>query len=389
MHVAQRFLLLLVQLNKYAGNILAVAETRDAVVDRALKLLDQSRILQQLAAKVPNTPHVLVLMAAEKTSELLRCGQELTEAVNKIVSHGSPADLRQCLQSAQQWLQQYAAGEPLSKPKSSRIAEPQGSRVSSNQSDILGVRLFNLLKKRKKHEFGWLETAADSELKRRESVYRQAAAVLQQAAPLGQGTAVIEQSSTTPSMRAAACSGQEQALLQSGQLYQRRAALEEAGIFTLAWWPQAFHDCKQILQRQQHLGPDLIQEACLVLAEVTGVARLQRFVLSNKARWEDQQAAASIASHQSRSEQLNKAVPLTIDQLQHDMLTLLQGCAETQASAAHIGQDVAGRVEALQVLGQGSLKRFQQLVYAAVKEELLLHLDVCTVSRGLVSAKHS
>lgn len=349
MHVAQRFLLLLVQLNKYAGNILAVAETRDAVVDRALKLLDQSRILQQLAAKVPNTPHVLVLMAAEKTSELLRCGQELTEAVNEIVSHGSPADLSQCLESAKQWLQQYAAGEPLSKPESSRIAEPQGSRVSSNQSDIFRVRLFNLLKKRKKHEFGWLDTAADSELKRRESVHRQAAAVLKQAAPPDQGTAVSKQSRTTPSMQAAAYSGQEKALLQSGPLYQRRAALEEAGIFTLAWWPQAFHDCKQILQRQQHLEPGLIQEACLVLAEVTGVARLQRFVLSNKTRWEDQQAAAAIAFHQSRSEQLNKAVPMTIDQLQHDMLTLLQGCAETQASAAHIGQDVAGRVEALQV----------------------------------------
>lgn len=89
-----------VQLDKYACNFLAVADSRAATVNRALQLLEKSRTLQQLAAKVPNTPHVLVLMAAEKTTELLKHGQNLEAAVQTLAKKGSAAELHSCLQAA-------------------------------------------------------------------------------------------------------------------------------------------------------------------------------------------------------------------------------------------------------------------------------------------------
>lgn len=330
------------QLSENACNIIAVADSRAGTVNRGLQLLDKSRILQQLAARVPDTPHVLLLMAAEKTFELLSCGSKLEQAVAAIAQQGSAAKLRSCLQDAKLWLQQLATGQDLSLPAVREAASIHGTQgLEADQQ--LQLRLYDLLQSRKRHELEWLVKPAIQELRHR------------------------------------------------GWQGSEQSDLRATGVLTLVWWPKTFQAIKDTLQQQQAaLGATVVEEACAVLADVTGVARLQQFVADSRLSWVDEQAAAAIDAHGATLQRVKDEVPLAAAKLQTDMLASLKRDAATESSAESlVVQGVLDRVRALKArgsdLGSGSLKALQQLVCSAVQDKLEPHLQKCSMERGLVS----
>lgn len=364
------------QLMSYAGNIVAVSEARGNAVNRALELLETTRLLPHLAAGRPNTPHVLMLMPAEKTTELAIWGQELSQAIDALVQHGTAAELRSCLQTSKLWLQQYAEGSPLSQVEA---LTRQGTAGSLADKVVQCIHM--LLQQRKKNERGWLDVAIEEQFRSKQDACRQAAALLRDAAGPSQGPAAAGRGTPTRTTQPAASSSQDR----PSPAALRRAVLAEAGVFSLAWWPHSYSNIKMSLERQQHLGPELIQEACSVLSEVTGVASMLQFVHSSKVRWEDKHAAAVIEDYQETSKQVRHAVPFTVVRVLQDMLVCLRGSAGSAASADAVIQAILSNLDDFKVSAHSSIKRLKDSVVAAMQVELSDELAACTPERALVS----
>lgn len=330
------------QLDLNASNIIALADSRSGTVNRALELLGKSRLLQQIVDGDPDTPHTLLLMSAEKTSELHEEGSKLNQALDDVLQHGSADTLHTCLQQARSWLQQLARCEELSVPAAAQVASMQGTqKLAADQ--LLMLRLYKLLQARKRHELRWLvEPVMDT-------------------------------------------------LRQQGWQGSQQSDLVEAGVVSLVWWPKTYSALKQTLQKhQQGMEPRAADPAKAILAEVTGIAAVQRFTQSGRVRWEGQQAAAALEAHDATQQQIEQDVPLIAAKVQTDMASFLKGDAGSNIATESERQRVLDALEALQTPGSclcsNSLEDLQQLVCTAVKDRLQPHIEECTMERGLVSA---